>query len=492
MRSFSYDKKRQYDRGDRSSQTRDILKKAETENALLLKQERVNVSQYIDFEFDKRFKGVPLVEEKPDKTIIDSIVNAEKQKDDQRKKNDEKLKIKQITNQEAIDNAQYYEEEAKRIEQLVPEVFKQEVPAKTETIKKNIRPQPEAIKKDIRPQPEAIKKDIRPQPEAVKNNHAAKPKQHVVIKQKTEQKDQPVVTTIKTQKIPAVQQNSYIHEEDVFELIDEEEVGNCESANRSIDMNAKAKHNVARKNPVVASQHSHSPTRPVQTMQDAVKIVTESAKQLCANKEKGEVEKKLDIIIDMFERSLLINDVCAKLMAQSKMINKDGKAIEEPSDMQAIIKAIAAKSDRAVGKNLGEQPKNELKNEKYQYHVSNSNCEPLLDMCQRLNIKIEEGLMALMMAGYIKIGNFSYVHTGPNVAITVSRFLHEISECRKGALGLEVEITNAGRRRIAYKGGQISRPMSMHIGFTVDMLLIDSFLDSLIAELVINIRNNLN
>lgn len=470
MRSFSYDKKRQYDRVDRSSQTRDILKKAETENALLLKQERVNVSQYIDFEFDKRFKGVPLVEEKPDKTIIDSIVNAEKQKDDQRKKNDEKLKIKQITDQEAIDNAQYYEEEAKRIEQLVPEVFKQEAPAKTETVKKNLRPQPEAIK----------------------NNHAAKSQQQVVIKQKTEQKDQPVVTKIKTQKITAVKQNSYIHEEDVFELIDEEEVDNCESANKSIDMNAKAKHNVARKNPGVASQHSHLPTRPVQTMQDAVKIVTESAKQLCANKEKGEVEKKLDIIIDMFERSLLINDVCAKLMAQTKMINKDGKAIEEPSDMQAIIKAIAAKSDRAVGKNLGEQPKKELKNERYQYHVNNSNCEPLLDMCQRLNIKIEEGLMALMMAGYIKIGNFSYVHTGPNVAITVSRFLHEISECRKGALGLEVEITNAGRRRIAYKGGQISRPMSMHIGFTVDMLLIDSFLDSLIAELVINIRNNLN
>ena len=359
-------------------------------------------------------------------------------------------------------------------------------------LKKQLHPQPEAVKKDIRPQPEAVKKDIRPQPEAVKNNHAAKPKQHVVIKQKTEQKDQSVVTTSKTQKITAVKQNSYIHEEDVFELIDEEVVDNCEPADRNIDMNAKAKHNVARKNPGVASQHSHSPTRPVQTMQDAVKIVTESARQLCANKEKGEVEKKLDIIIDMFERSLLINDVCAKLMAQSKMINKDGKAIEEPSDMQAIIKAIAAKSDRAVGKNLGEQPKNELKNEKYQYHVSNSNCEPLLDMCQRLNIKIEEGLMALMMAGYIKIGNFSYVHTGPNVAITVSRFLHEISECRKGALGLEVEITNAGRRRIAYKGGQISRPMSMHIGFTVDMLLIDSFLDSLIAELVINIRNNLN
>ena len=480
MRSFSYDKKKQYDTVKRSSQTRDLLKRAEVDSSLLLKHERSNVSQYIDFEFDKRFKGVPLVEEKPDKIIMDNIINAEKPK------------IKQITDQEAIDNAQYYEEEAKRIEQLVPEVFKQEAPAKPEAVKKDIRPQPKAIKKDVRPQPEAIKKDVRPQPEAVKNNNAVKSQQHVVIKQKTEQKDQPVITTSKTQKITTVKQNSYIHEEDVFELIDEEEVGICESTDRSIDMNAKAKHNIDRKKPGAANQHSHSPARPVQTMQDAVKIVTDSAKQLCANKEKGEVEKKLDIIIDMFERSLLINDVCAKLMAQTKMINKDGKAIEEPSDMQAIIKAIAAKSNRAVGKDLGEQPKKELKNERYQYHVNNSNCEPLLDMCQRLNIKIEEGLMALMMAGYIKIGNFSYVHTGPNVAITVSRFLHEISECRKGALGLEVEITNAGRRRIAYKGGQISRPMSMHIGFTVDMLLIDSFLDSLIAELVINIRNNLN
>lgn len=487
--SFSYDKKKQHAREVHNSQTRDMFKKAEADNMLLLKQERHNVSQYIDFEFDKRFKGVPLVEEKPDKAVIDSIVNAEKKKERekgkecQRKKNDEMPRTQQVNEQEAIDNAKYYEEEAKRIEQLIPEVFEQ-----------------------------------KKQANVVKNNNAERSHQPPVIKQKEDKKEQkinhvqpiqqpaqrakpvkpaepaakPVVTVSKPQITAKVNQNTCIPEEDVFELIDEEEVDNCESANRSIDMNAKAKHNVARKNPGVTRQHSHSPARPVQTMQDAVKIVTESAQQLCANKEKGEVEKKLDIIIDMFERSLLINDVCAKLMAQSKMINKDGKAIEEPSDMQAIIKAIAAKSDRAVGKNLGEQPKNELKNEKYQYHVSNSNCEPLLDMCQRLNIKIEEGLMALMMAGYIKIGNFSYVHTGPNVAITVSRFLHEISECRKGALGLEVEITNAGRRRIAYKGGQISRPMSMHIGFTVDMLLIDSFLDSLIAELVINIRNNLN